>query len=283
LRRSLRERTIVANRLRHHLLEWGDRGPKVLLLHGFLEHAHAWELVAPRLAEAGHHVLALDLRGHGDSEWVGAGGYYHFADYVADLAFLVRALGDTVSIVGHSMGGAVSVLYAGTEPERVRALALIEGIGPPGSRFADAPGRFTAWISDLEKAARRPRRREPSLEAARQRLRERYPSVPEEAIRLMADHGTCEDGAERVWKFDPLHQTGTPQPFYEEQARTFWQRVTCPVLYVEGTESFFRMPPDETQSRLEALRARRVVIPGAAHHPHLEKPEETAAALLAFL
>src|SRR5262249_53812789 len=71
-----RPRFIVANRLRHHLLEWSERGPALLLLHGFLEHAHTWDLVAPQLAAAGHHVFALDWRGHGDSEWVGSGGYY---------------------------------------------------------------------------------------------------------------------------------------------------------------------------------------------------------------
>ena len=90
---DFRERFVTANRLRHHLLEWGESGPVVLLLHGFLEHAHVWYRVAPRLAEEGFHVFALDWRGHGDSDWVGAGGYYHFADYVADLALLVRELG----------------------------------------------------------------------------------------------------------------------------------------------------------------------------------------------
>ena len=76
---------LTANRLRHHLLEWGGGDQVVLLLHGFLEHAHVWELVAPRLAEAGLHVYALDWRGHGDSQWIGAGGYYHFADYLPDV------------------------------------------------------------------------------------------------------------------------------------------------------------------------------------------------------
>jgi alpha-beta hydrolase superfamily lysophospholipase len=108
-----RDRVAVANRLRHHLLEWGDAGAVVLLLHGFLEHAHVWDWVAPRLAEAGYHAFALDWRGHGDSAWVGAGGYYHFADYVADLGGLVRALGGRAALVAHSMGGNAAVLYAG--------------------------------------------------------------------------------------------------------------------------------------------------------------------------
>lgn len=279
-----RDRFLVVNRLRHHLLEWGDAGPVVLLLHGFLEHAHAWDLIAPRLAAAGHHVFALDWRGHGDSEWVGSGGYYHFADYAADLAFVVRDLGGSASIVGHSMGGSAAVVYAGTEPERVRALALIEGIGPPGMSFADAPGRFRGWIEDLEASARRERRAEPSVEAAIDRLRERYPArFPEVAFRILAEHGTREVAGARAWKFDPLHQTRAPQPYYLEQAREFWRRVSCPVLYVDGTESFLRIAEEDLKARLDVLRARRLRIEGAGHHPHLEAPDALARALLDFL
>src|SRR5262249_32648516 len=108
-----RSRHVVANRLRHHLVEWGDRGTPLLLLHGFLEHARAWDLVAPQLAAAGYHVFALDWRGHGDSEWIGSGGYYHFVDYSADLAFVIRALGGRAVLVGHSMGATSAMNYAG--------------------------------------------------------------------------------------------------------------------------------------------------------------------------
>src|SRR5262245_1072062 len=126
-----RDRTIEANRLRHHLLEWGDAGSVVLLLHGFLEHAHAWDWVAPQLVAAGYRVLALDWRGHGDSEWIGAGGYYHFPDYAADVAGVVRAIGGPVALVGHSMGAGGAVLYAGTEPSAVTALVCVDALGPP--------------------------------------------------------------------------------------------------------------------------------------------------------
>lgn len=273
---------LTANRLSHHLLEWGDRGPVVLLLHGFLEHAHVWDLVGPRLAAAGLHVYALDWRGHGDSQWVGAGGYYHFADYVADLDGIVAALGGRAALVAHSMGGTAAVLYGGTAPERVTALVSIEGLGPLGSEPAAAAERYAQWLDDLARTATRPR---PSftLAAAIARLRERYPRMSDEAIALLAEHGTraADDG--RAWKFDPLHQTRAPQPFYVEQARAFWRRITCPVLYVEGEESLFRLPEDELADRLGALRARRVAIRGSAHHPHLEQPERLAALLVEFL
>ena len=282
-----RDLFVEANRLRLHLLDWSDgaaSGDPILLLHGLQEHAHAWDFVAPRLAELGRPVLALACRGHGESEWIGRGGYYHFADYVADLAFLARALGGRAALVAHSMSGNAAFLYAGSEPERVSAVASVEGLGPPNTDFASAPGRFAGWISDLERAgAREPRTL--TLEEATRRLAERFPLWSPEVAHHMALHGTRPVGSDgsRAWRFDPLHTTKSPQPFYVEQARAFWQRVACPVLYVAGTRSFIGAAPIETDARLRDLGAERVTIEGAGHHPHLEQPEETARLLKAFL
>jgi len=274
--------SVVANRLTHHLLEWNGDGPPVLLLHGFLEHAHVWDFVAPRLAAAGHRVLALDWRGHGDSQWVGAGGYYHFADYVADLAGLVRALGGRVSLVAHSMGGNAAALYAGTEPERVAALVAIEGLGPADSDPAEAPARFAGWLADLDRIAARARAPFSAADAVA-RLRVSYPRLTPHVLEQLARWGTRPAEGGLVWKFDPLHRTRTPQPFYIRQARAFWERVQCPVLYVEGAESPLRLPDDERELRLTVLRARRATIAASGHHPHLEQPEALARVLIEFL
>jgi pimeloyl-ACP methyl ester carboxylesterase len=277
-----RDRFIVANRLRHHLLEWSESGPIVLLLHGFLEHAHAWDFVAPRLAEAGYHVLALDFRGHGDSERVGAGGYYHFADYSADLAFIIRALGGRAALIGHSMGGSASLIYAGTEPERVSALVAVDSLGPPDMPVDSAPDRFASWIGDLARTdARGPHAAAPDDAATR--LRERFPRFSPAVAQHMAEHGTRASGNGRVWKFDPLHQTSAPQPYYIAQARAFWRRITCPVLYIEGADSELRLDPGDVTERLAVMRARRVAIEGSGHHPHLERPDVLAEVLLRFL
>src|SRR5258708_3869759 len=122
----------LATGLTYHVLEWNPESPKtVILLHGFLDHAWGWEPVV----EAGlgaFHVVAPDLRGHGDSDRVGAGGYYYFADYLADLQALISILGRRpVALVGHSMGSSVASYYAGVFPDEVSRLALLEGLGPP--------------------------------------------------------------------------------------------------------------------------------------------------------
>ena len=276
------QRLLTANRLTHNLLTWGNRGPVVLLLHGFLEHAHAWDWVAPRLAEAGYRVFALDWRGHGDSEWIGAGGYYHFADYTADLAFVVRELGGSAALVGHSMGGNAALIYAGTEVERVTAVVTIEGIGPPGCDPESAPDSFSAWLQDLERIDHR-QGRALTLEEATKRLRERFPAFSEEVAQHMAEFGTRENSGKRFWKFDPLHQTKSPQPHYVAQAQAFWHRIACPVLYIEGAVSFVRLPSPDVAERLAVLGASRATIEGAGHHPHLERPEELSQAILKFL
>jgi pimeloyl-ACP methyl ester carboxylesterase len=280
-----RDTFIEANRLRLHLVEWGSPGekPPLFLLHGFQEHAHAWDWLAPLLAASGRHVVAWDARGHGDSEWIGRGGYYHFADYVADAAFVVRHLGGRVSIVGHSMGGNVSLLYTGTEPERVAALAVIEGLGPPDTPFDAAPRRHAGWITDLERSAG-VARRDQTLDEAAAKLRRFFPLT--DAISLhLARHGTRPSGeGDRVlWKWDPMHATRSPQPFYTAQARTFWARIACPVLYLEGATSYLSAEKMEIGERIAALGAEKATIDGAAHHPHLEQPEATARVLLEFL
>jgi len=277
-----RDLWLEANRLRHHLLEWGGEGPVVVLLHGFLEHAHTWDFVAPRLAAAGFHVFALDWRGHGDSDWVGAGGYYHFADYTADLAFLLPQLGERVALVAHSMGGGVAVTYAGTVPDRVWALVSVEGLGVPDSDPDTAAERMRVWIEDLGRAATRPRR-PLSLTGAARRLRQGPFRFPLDAARHLAEHGTRRDGAGARWKFDPLHQTRSPQPYYVSQAKAFWRRIDCPVLYVEGDRSPLVPPATELARRLHLLRAKRVSIEAAGHHPHLEQPQTFADAVLPFL
>jgi pimeloyl-ACP methyl ester carboxylesterase len=277
-----RDRWIVANRLRHHLLEWSDAGPPVLLLHGFLEHAHAWERTAPRLADAGLHVFALDFRGHGDSDRVGPGGYYHFADYAADVAGVVRALGGRAALVGHSMGASAALLYAGTEPERVTAVVCVDGLGPPDTPAAFAPERFQRWIEGLERvAARDPFSAVP--DDAVVRLRQRFPRLPEDAVRSLVAHNTRRVEGRPVWKFDPLHQTTSPQPYYVAQAEAFWRRIACPVLFVEGRTSDLRLDEADTARRLVALRAERVTIDDAGHHPHLETPAALAEAIVRFL
>jgi pimeloyl-ACP methyl ester carboxylesterase len=121
-------------------------------------------------------VIAPDLRGFGDSDRVRGGGYYHFPDYVADVDALVR---EPCFVVGHSMGGTVATLYAGARPERVKKLAVLEGVGPLDHRDEDAPLRMAKWLDDLGKKLDAPPMTE---EDAMRRLVAAHPRVPREVL-----------------------------------------------------------------------------------------------------
>src|SRR5262249_62277465 len=143
------------------------------------------------------------------SGWGGSGGSYHFADSAADLAFLVRALGGRAVLVGHSMGATAAMSYTGLEPERVPALVLVDGLGPPDLEGDLAPHRYEAWIRGLARRGER-RHRTLTLEQATSRLHERAYAFSLDVARHMAEHGTRVSNGGRPRQFEPLHHTHPP-------------------------------------------------------------------------
>jgi pimeloyl-ACP methyl ester carboxylesterase len=288
MNQPLSRRVTVDSGLDLHVLEWGSERPElehtVVLVHGFLDLAWGWEdLVLAGLAER-FHVIAFDQRGHGDSDRIGPGGYYHFMDYVADLASLLERVGrQQISLVGHSMGGTVVSYYAGAFPDRVARLALLEGVGPPEDA-ADLPERTRHWIRGWAAARNKAPRAYPDLAAAARRLQQQDAKLGAELALRLAERGTRElaDGS-RAFKHDPLHLTRGPYPFRSSFARSFWERITCPVLLVEASESPFQYL-EGREERLATFRnARTHVIAGAGHMMQRHAPEELCRVLRDFL
>jgi pimeloyl-ACP methyl ester carboxylesterase len=272
-----------------HYLEWGEPdGQPLVLVHGYLDLAYSWKAFVAALQRRQQRppwIVAPDCRGHGDSGWVGAGGYYYFPDYVFDLDCVVKALGATrINLIGHSMGGTISFLYSGTFPERVANLVLIEGVGPVGMEFADAPPKMARWIGEVHERGRRHFREYTSLDAGADQLRQTNPRLKKEfAIELARAGMKQNDRGKWVWKFDPLHRTAAPQPFYTGQAVEFLRRIICPVLIVEGAESRQARRTDK-QPRYDALQnCQRTTIAHAGHMVHQDHPEQLADAVAAFL
>ncbi len=281
---DMRNHFVDCRGLRLHVVEWPGSGEETVLLHhGFLDQARSWDPVAEALAGR-YRVLAVDARGHGDSGWIGEGGYYHFQDYVFDLADVLDALVEGQAIlVGHSMGGMVCSLFSGAFPRRVKALVSIEGAGPPALQPSDAPGLMKGWIEGVRGARSRKARPLADVEEAAKRLQSYNPRITVAFARHLAVQGTRQAGNRggRVWKFDPLHRTRGPQPFYLEQARAFWLRVSAPALLVTGGLSPFRW--DESENRECIPSARRIQVKGAGHMVHHEQPQRLGEAILAFL
>jgi pimeloyl-ACP methyl ester carboxylesterase len=277
--------------LTHHVLEWlptaraVERGTTVLLIHGFMDAAATWDMVAPELANDGFRVLAPDLRGYGDGARVPPGGYYYFADYVFDVADLVEALvpaGSRLFVVGHSMGGSVANMFTGTFPARVARLVLLEGAGPPDNAHDVGPDRMRGWVDDVRGVRARVSKRMATREDALKRLIGNHPRVAEEVLRRRLDHlaRPLPDGG-FTWKADPLHATRGPLPFFAESWKAFARRVSCPVLYVSGGPAGWH-PPDE-EARVAAFAGvARAEIADAGHMMHWSEPAKLTRLLLEF-
>jgi pimeloyl-ACP methyl ester carboxylesterase len=271
----------LATGIGYHVLEWdGPSDTTFVLVHGFTDNAFGWCEVAPRLAAHGH-VIAPDLRGHGDSDWIGAGGYYHFMDYVADLDDVVRQLArPRVVLVGHSMGGSISGYYVGTRPERVAALVLVEGLGPPDLAGTDGPARTAAWI-DSWRGARNRSKTMPSLDEAVRRLRRNDELLDEPLARRLAEAGTKPVDGGLAWKHDPVHVTFGPYPYRLETARRYWQAITCPVLCIDGAKSRLNLPePERAARRASFANVRHALFADSGHAVQRHEPAHLAEAIL---
>lgn len=271
----------LATGLTYHVLEWDGPGEvSFVLVHGFADLGYMWRDVAERLAPHGH-VIAPDLRGHGDSDPAGPGGYYHFMDYIADLDDVIAQLARRrVVLVGHSMGGSVSSYYTGTRPERVAALALLEGLGPPDLSELDGPDRTRAWIDAWRGARARPRPM-PDLDDAVRRLRRHDERLGAELAHRLAEVGTRPVDGGLVWKLDPLHRTVGPYPFRLAVAIRYWQRITCPVLFVDGADSRTNLPLAERARRREHFASHRhVTVADSGHAIPRHQPARVAELLV---
>lgn len=267
-----------SQRLRLHYVDWGNAGaPLLLLIHGGRDHCRNWDWVAEALRHD-YHIIAPDLRGHGDSQWM-LGGSYNQLDYVYDIAQLVRQIADEpITIIGHSLGGAISLTYTGLYPERVRKLIAIEGLGPSPAmleaRLAQRPEeRLRQWVDDLHRLSGRVPRRYTSLEEAYERMQAENPHLSESQARHLTIHGSNqnEDGT-FSWKFDNYVRVFAPAGLDHKDQQALWGRIECPTLLVRGMESWASDP--EQDGRAGYFRHARVAnVPAAGHWVHHDQLE----------
>lgn len=265
--------TYISQRLRLHYVDWGNPdAPPLLLVHGGRDHCRNWDWVAEDLCKD-YHIIAPDLRGHGDSQWM-LGGSYMISDYVYDIAQLLHQTQLTpVTIVAHSLGGVISLRYAGVYPDNVVRLVAIEGLGwPPkvvAERAAKSPQvRIAEWVDTLRKLSARSPRKYDSIEDAFRRMQEENPHLSPEQARHLTVHGVSqnEDGT-YSWKFDNYVRANQPFGIGKEDGEALWRNVTCPTLLVRGLDSWASDPAED--GRLAHFRnARCVNFENAGHWVH---------------
>lgn len=259
-----------SQRLKLHYVDWGNADkPPLLLLHGGRDHCRSWDWVAADLRSA-FHIIAPDLRGHGDSAWA-VGSTYSMIDYVLDVAALLKTLDlFPITIIAHSLGASIALQYSGIYPDRVARLVAIEGLGPPPgiTKPASAVARMLQWVREMQALARRHPKPYATLEEAVSRMREANPHLTAEQAWHLTVYGVIrhEDGT-YAWKFDNFVRAVSPYLFNLEEAREIWGQITCPVLLVRGTESW--APDPEADGRAKAFRhAQTMTVEGAGHWVH---------------
>jgi esterase len=272
---SAARRSFTVNGFTLRALEWGRPGrPALCFLHGGSAHAHWFDGVAPAFADR-YHVLALDQRGHGESDWPPPsveGPAYSTEDFVSDLLEVMEALGwKDMRLCGHSMGGHNAMALAAWHPDRVRALVVVD------SRPSIPPDRLVLMH---RRGYRGPRRHE-TLEAALKSFRLLPPETAADPLLLghLAREGIVERDGRFLYRFDP-DCNGARRP---ADAWSFLHRITAPTLLVRGEHSRIlpRAMAEEMARRIP--RARWEEIAGAYHHLVLDKPAAFTRALDRFL
>ena len=225
--RSLR---IPVGRVTLRCLEWGaPSGFPVVLLHGLRGHAHSWDDVAAELGKT-YHVIAIDQRGRGESDWAPDGDYSMEA-FSEDTAGLCNALGlDAIALIGHSMGGRNGILFSSRFPERVSAFVLVD-VGPEvdpqgAARIRDEVVKAPERFDSLEDAVVAACQENPLADVNIIRRRLEFQTMPHR------DGGI-------TWRYDPLvrEQVRTNTRAKPPDLWEMWRRIQCPILIVRGTET----------------------------------------------
>jgi len=266
-------RFITVNGLKLHYLDHGGRDNNWLVcIHGLTGNAHNFDALASHLTPA-YHVLSIDVRGRGDSEW-GPGMEYTPQNYVADLAAFLDTLGiERTTLIGTSMGGMISILFAGGYPERVERVVLND-IGPD----IDATGlaRITSYVGDAPSEF-------DDLEAVAAYYRRIYPpaaKMTSEAVREMARWSVKPAPNGKLgWKMDP--QIRRPvRGGAASRPLDLWvpfARIAAPILVVRGGESDILSAATVSRMKSTLRAAKSVEVPGVGHAPSLVEPEALAA------
>lgn len=280
--------SFISQRLKLHYADWGnDEAPPLLLVHGGRDHCRSWDWVAEKLRDR-YHIIAPDLRGHGDSAW-SPDGNYEMGAFVYDLAQLIHQLDlAPVTIVSHSMGGNISTRYTGLFPDKVKKLVSIEGLGPSPAVQEERnktpfDERMRQWIEDKRQAAGRQPKRYATLDDALARMAAENAYLTPDQARHLTIHGINrnEDGS-WSWKFDNYLNIWTIFDMPQAELHKLWANISCPTLLLYGADSWASNP--EKDGRMEHFNNARVIeFENAGHWLHHDQFDRFMSTLDDFL
>ena len=287
--RASRSLRVPVRGLDYHVREWGDpAGRTVFLLHGWMDVSASFQFLVDALPDDWH-LLAPDWRGFGLSESPADG--YWFADYVADLDALARALspGRPIAVAGHSLGANVAMLYAGARSANVERIAALDGFGVPSDAPERAPVKLRKWLDALVNLPTFAPYA--SLSAVADRLQKNNPRLPRDKAEWLSAHWAeaLPDGTARL-RADPKHKLPFPVNAHADDVYAVWRDITAPVLWLRAAESDIgRWLSGGGDAASEIVRrfahvphGTMVTIADAGHMLHHDQPEAVARHLASF-
>lgn len=276
---------------RYHIRHWGRAGaPKIFMMHGWMDVSASFQFVVDCL-QRDWHVIAPDWRGFGLTEGPPVNSYW-FPDYLADLDVILQhySADAPVNLLGHSMGGYAVGLYAGTRPQRIKALINLEGFGGEHLPAELAPKRYAKWLDQLTEAAAL--QSYPDLAAVAARLQKTNPRLSDQRAAFLAGNWSRQNDLGR-WEIlaDPAHKIINPVLPRVEEMLACWRATTAPVLCVEAEHTNMwqwmggqEVMREQIDSRIAQLpQARSAIIADAGHMLHHDQPQALADLIEQFL
>ena len=249
-----------------------------LLLHGWMDN---WSSFLPLMKNLDINFIGIDFPGHGLSDHLPDGNWYHFIDYVVRLEEIIRELKlKTFHIIGHSMGAAVGTVYAGTYPKNVNSLTLIDGLGPLVNEPEQAPDILKEAISSKVGKKMINRHYKDKKLAVKARLSSGKMEYKSAEI-LVNNQMKLNDQGEWQWTFDPKLKLTSSLRMTPKQMQAFLKRITCPVLLINALNGFISKSPYWEYRKL--IRELTEIELNGNHHIHMDSPKEVAKSILKFL
>lgn len=274
------EQRIVLPHLALSAQAWGDDAlPPLLALHGWLDNAGSFALLAPLLARH-FRVIALDLPGHGHADHLAPGASYHYLDYVGVVLAAADALQlDRYTLLGHSLGAGIAALAAAAMPERIERLLLIEGLGPLGDDGSHTLQRFRDALIPRG-GKRKPLRVFRDIEQAVD-ARSMVSGLPAELARPIVERGLIETEGGWRWRSDPQLTQPSPVRLAEPQIHALLRGIEAPTALLLAQPATSYLPSALMQARAACVADIATTCVAGGHHLQLEHPQAVAAWALA--
>lgn len=253
---------------------WGPPdGPRVLGAHGWLDNANTWDHLVEHLP--GLRLVSIDFPGHGLSTHRQAASPYHFLDLIAELSLIADALEwERFSLLGHSMGAGVSSMLAGTLPDRIERMVLVEGLGPMVELPERAPERMADAIAQEKRRTGKRKRVFASLDEAAEKIAD-VTRMEVSSARTLLERGLMPTEGGLSWRADSRLRLPSRVRFSEDQVLAFMRRITCPTLLIRA-EDGWDYDANTMRARMECVADLKLVELPGRHHLHLDSPGAVA-------